>query len=232
MKIAICDDDKLVRNDIWQRLLKLFPESSIDTYQSGEELLESDVTYDLVFLDIEMSGMSGMQTAEILRRRKKGSLIIFLTSYSEWMPDAFKVRAFRFLTKPIQNNELVEAVTEAREEITAHVKILVQTKGQMVLMDQQDIVCCEAFGDGTYIYTKQEVLESSKPLKYWKETLGTEHFYQVHKSYIVSLRHVKIVHDKEIQMNYMNTSIPVSRRKHMKFKEIFFEYVKKNARHI
>ena len=232
MKIAICDDEKLIRNDIWERLSRQTPASDIDTFQSGEELLESDVTYDLVILDIEMSGISGMQTAEILRQRKKESLIIFLTSYSQWMPDAFKVRAFRFLTKPINDREFMEAVAEAQEEITGHVKILVETKGQMVLVNQHDIVYCEAFGDGTYIYTKEEVLESSKPLKYWKETLDAEHFYQVHKTYIIALRYVRIVHDKDVQMNYVNAAIPVSRRKHTKFKEAFFEYVRKYARHV
>lgn len=133
---------------------------------SGYELLNSEITFDLIFLDIEMPEIDGMKTAELLREKRNESLIIFLTSHTECMPDAFKVKAFRFLSKPIEREGFTEVVVEAKKEFLNGRKIVITVKEEVKLVSQKDIVYLEAFGDGTYIYTKDEVIESNETLKY------------------------------------------------------------------
>ena len=104
LKVAVCDDEKIICNEIKKRLLEIRPEFEVLLFSSGDELIKSDKNFDLIFLDIEMPQLDGMETAQILRKNHKNEYIIFLTSHSELMAEAFKVKAFRFLEKPIELN--------------------------------------------------------------------------------------------------------------------------------
>ena len=177
LKVAVCDDEKIICNEIKKRLLEIRPEFEVLLFSSGDELIKSDKNFDLIFLDIEMPQLDGMETAQILRKNHKNEYIIFLTSHSELMAEAFKVKAFRFLEKPIELNTFREAVTMAEKEILSNEKLTISMKGQLKVIYLKDIVYIEAFGDGTYIYTNEEVIESKNTLKYWNEKLGTVHFF-------------------------------------------------------
>lgn len=232
LNVAICDDEKIISKMIYSKLIDLRSEYSVDIYESGRCLLDSEKIYDLIFLDIEMPGIDGMKTAEQLRANSSGEFIIFLSNHTEFMPDAFKVKAFRFLSKPINDKDFIEAVLQAEKEILINEKISFSEKGCTMLIKINDIVCVEAFGDGTFIHTVNEVIESTKSLKYWINQLGNEHFYQVHKSYLVSFRHIKSIGTTQAKMHYMKELVPISRRKYTCFKKTFINYVKKNAKYI
>lgn len=233
LNVAICDDEPIICKEIKRLLLKFKPDCTVDIFLSGLELLSGKKAYDLIFLDIEMPGIDGMKTAETLRNNQRKEYIIFLTSHAECMPDAFKVRAFRFLNKPIEEHAFKEAVLTVAEDLLNNAKLPVTILGTTTFLNREDIICFEAFGDGTYIYiTSGEVLETNKPLRYWISEVGPEHFYQTHKSYLVSLRHVKTIESKYVLMNSLTQPIPISRRQHTDFKEAFFTYIKNNARYL
>lgn len=230
LKAAICDDEIIIAREILNELRQLCPDYVIDIFTNGKDLIHSDKHYDLIFLDIEMPGLNGMETAEKIRSHGKGEYIIFLTSHTEFMPEAFKVKAFRFLIKPVDTEKFREAVIQAEKEILNDEKISVTEKGRTSLIGIKDIVCIEAFGDGTYIHTKYETIENNKTLKYWKNFLGNEHFYQTHKSYLVALRYVKCIGASDIEMQFMKEKPLISRRKQTEFNKVFFSYVKRNAK--
>lgn len=232
LNVAICDDEIIICNEIKRRLLEIRPEYAVSLYNSGKDLVNSKTNYELVFLDIEMPEIDGMKTAELLRKNDNSEYIIFLTSHIECMPDAFKVKAFRFLSKPIDNENFLEAVIETEKEILNNTKIEVIQKDEIKLISINEILYLEAFGDGTYIYTKNGVLESNKTLKYWNDRLGTEHFFQTHKTYILALRYVGKVADKEVTLNYENIKIPIARRRHKQLKEAVMKYVREQSHHI
>ena len=232
LNVAICDDEIIICNEIKRRLLEIRPEYNISIYNSGKDLVNSKSKFDLIFLDIEMPEIDGMKTAELLRKNDIGEYIIFLTSHMEYMPDAFKVKAFRFLSKPINNELFLEAVIEAEKEILNNTKIEVIQKDEIKLISRNQILYIESFGDGTYIYTKNEVLETNKTLKYWNDRLETEHFFQTHKTYILSLRYVGKIEDKEVTLNYENIKIPIARRRRKQLKEAVINYVREQSHHI
>ena len=187
-KIAVCDDEQIFVDDVVKKLKEQSEHCEISEYISGEELLNSSLEFDMIFLDIEMTGINGINAAFTLRERGYDGMIIFLTSHTEFMPDAFKVKAFRFLDKPLDSEKFNEAFSEAKKEImnTEHI-LLSDRSGKTVYLKLTDIVYLEAYGDGTYIYGKMgKVYDTDKPLKYWKEQIGSEHFYQIHKSFIVT----------------------------------------------
>ncbi len=110
LKVAVCDDEKIICNEIKKRLLEVRPEFEVSLFSSGDELIKSDKNFDLIFLDIEMPQLDGMETAKVIRKNHKNEYIIFLTSHSELMVEAFKVKAFRFLEKPIELNTFREVL--------------------------------------------------------------------------------------------------------------------------
>lgn len=232
LNVAVCDDEKVISNEIKNRLHNMYPDYLIDIYDSGSDLLNNKKNYDLIFLDIEMPDINGMETAELLRKKGNGEYIIFLTSHTEFMPDAFKVKAFRFLNKPINDENFFEAVSCAEKEILNNEKITFIEKGRTILVNYNDIVCVEAYGDGTFMHTKHEIIASNKSLKYWSNRLGNEHFYQVHKSYLIAFRYVKSIGSTETEMHYMKETVPISRRKYSQFKAAFFDYIKRNAKYV
>lgn len=229
LQIAVCDDEPIIANDIRERLLQYKPDYVVDLYQSGKELLGTKKEYDLIFLDIEMPEISGMEVATELREREYEGNLVFLTSHTEFMPDAFKVKAFRFLQKPIVDAAFQEAVDEAEKEIMNYKKILVHTTEGTRLLSIKDIIYFETVRNYTYIHIKQGEIETRKTLREWMERIGSEHFYQVHKSYVVALRYIETIASDGITMKYANDKIPVSRRKIKEMKDIFFAYVKKYA---
>lgn len=95
-KVAICDDEKIFIDDVVTKLSEQSADCEIATFLSGEELLISSLDFNIIFLDIEMAGIDGINTAFSLREQGYDGIIIFLTSHTEFMPDAFKVKAFRF----------------------------------------------------------------------------------------------------------------------------------------
>lgn len=101
MRIAICDDEKNIRELIGNKVAKQYPEADIIFFQSGEELLLSDKHIDILFLDIQMSGKNGMETARELRKKDKSVILIFVTAVEEYVFQAFDVGAFNYIVKPI-----------------------------------------------------------------------------------------------------------------------------------
>lgn len=94
MKIAVCDDERTVREDIAGKIEFLFPETDVFLYESGNILLQSEENFDIVFLDIQMKGINGMDTAKKLRESGSDAVIIFVTALEEYVYQAFDVDAF------------------------------------------------------------------------------------------------------------------------------------------
>lgn len=232
-KIAVCDDEQIFVDDVVKKLKEQSEQCEISEYISGEELLNSSLEFDMIFLDIEMTGIDGINAAFTLRERGFDGMIIFLTSHTEFMPDAFKVKAFRFLDKPLDSEKFNEAFSEAKKEImnTEHI-LLSDRSGKTVYLKLTDIVYLEAYGDGTYIYGKTgKVYDTDKPLKYWKGQIGSEHFYQIHKSFIVSYLYVSdISKDGQVAMKGFKQPLDISRRNVVPFRNGFFDYIRKYAR--
>jgi len=232
LKAAICDDEKTIRDELSMTLKKIKKDISIEEFPSGEELLGSIEHYDVIFLDVEMQGIDGMETAKRIRRKDVKSYVVFLTGHMEFIQDAFKVRAFRYLNKPINIKDLSETISDIEDEIQDNAQFIFKSNGGLVSLKYEDVVCVEAFGDGIYVYTKDKVYTSPMSLKKCIAELGEKQFIQVHKSYVVAYRHIKAVNKTFVDMNYVKETVPVSRRKYQILKNNYYEYVHENAKYV
>ncbi len=230
MRIAVCDDEPLICKEVIRQIRMLSSDDEVFMYHNGQELLDSGISFDLVFLDIDMPELGGMETAAVLCKCQRDTLIIFLTASRDHIHDAFKVRAFRYICKPINPADFHEAFLSAKQELCERVRITVRQDHITCSILLNDVICFEAYGDGTYIYTTETVYTSSRPLKSWLAQIGTYCFYQVHRSYAVSLRHIQSINTNTIIMRGMQQEIPISRRSRSGVKEAFLAYIKENAR--
>ncbi len=143
MRIAICDDEKVIREQIENLIKKCQKDSRIIQYASGEELLSAHMSFDLIFLDIYMKGLNGIDIARELRRRKEKFVLIFVTGAKEYVFDAFDVSAFHYLLKPIEEKRFVEIFDRARAQTERGKKeeqLFVKVEGRYVSVNKKQIL--------------------------------------------------------------------------------------------
>lgn len=118
MKIALIDDQRVQLQETKQLLQDFLLQKKLDfevnTFLSGEDFLETycPFSYTIIFLDNYMEGMSGVEVAQQIRRQDSNCCLIFLTSSSEYMPEAFSCHAFDYLQKPVNAENLSKVMTD------------------------------------------------------------------------------------------------------------------------
>ena len=145
------------------------PDAVIDKYLSGDELIASGSKPDILFLDIQMPGMDGMETAKMLRQDNENMILIFVTAAEEYVFQAFDVGAFHYLVKPFSDEKLKEVVTKAVHNIKRSSRL---EKDEKYIMDERfwsEVVntACHAI-NRLYLHrflkkTSYELLTDNKP---------------------------------------------------------------------
>ncbi|HEX3023303.1 MAG TPA: LytTR family DNA-binding domain-containing protein, partial [Lachnospiraceae bacterium] len=161
---------------------------------------------DVVFLDIEINGTSGLECARIIADLEPKTKIIFATAHSEYMSNAFEVYAFDYLLKPFnveRVNHSLERIKELsepekREELDKIIKfergldkLLVKGKESMSFVDIKDIILVQRENGSTVIYTKQDSFTTSASLGDIEIKLDNEQFMRSHKSYLINISQIK-----------------------------------------
>ena len=191
MLVAICDDEKLFRDDLRSVLFSYKAERRLHLdvylYPNGEALLSSEKAFDMVFLDYQMPGMDGMEVARELRRRNLTCSIVFVTSYPEFVFDSFEVQPYRFLCKPISREQIEALMTGFIREQKRLAPITVMTEFEQIVIQSKDILYLEGNGKYCTIRTVTDTYNSSKTLAQVHELLPQHCFYRSHKSYVINL---------------------------------------------
>lgn len=226
MRIAICDDEKYFIDMLELPVRSFFSERRTEiemfTFTSGTDLLNGEFTYDLIFLDISMPDMSGMEVASKIREKDKNVIIIFVTSESHRVFDSFKVKAFDFIVKPINLLELNKALERVCTEVNQGNEGLIvdlMTGGQAKI-NLKDILFIESANRNIIIHSRSSNLEVVSKMKDIEEKLPSELFFKTHKSFIINLSHVK-KYDKTSVWMEDNSEVILSRLKYQEFKNAF-----------
>lgn len=217
MKIAVCDDEKRCRDTILNYLRDYFREEKepeITAFTRGEELLETykrGKTFDLIFLDVEMDGLSGVETGEKIRELDEEVLIIFVTSYAKYVPDAFRVRAFQFLVKPLKREEFEKETRRALTVIQKRRKLYhIKNKDSENYVEIRSIMYIEVYHKLIHIHTVNGIYKMGGCLSTELNKLEEYGFVKCHKSFIVNMNFVKGIERSEIQLKNKQT-IPLGR---------------------
>ena len=202
MRIAVCDDEKEIRDMFVKKIGTLYPKAELLLYQSGEELLLSDKEPDILLLDIQMPGKNGMEAAEELRRKNKKAIIIFVTALDDFVFQAFDVGAFHYLVKPFDDRKFAEVLQKAVEQFEDRDRqegadkkgkmpsLMVTTGGKHVAVNLEDIVYAEVFDRKVILHTMDADIEYYGKMKELEEKAGDE-FYRTHRSFLVNFDFIR-----------------------------------------
>lgn len=231
MRIAICDDEVSMVQILEEKIKKLLPDAVIDKYLSGDELIASGSKPDILFLDIQMPGMDGMETAKMLRQDNEDMILIFVTAAEEYVFQAFDVGAFHYLVKPFFDEKLKEVVTKAVHNIKRSSRlekdekyIMVQTAGSHIKIFLRDIVYAEVYNRKVIIHTRSTDIEYYGKLQELSDMAGTD-FFRTHRAYLVHFKYVE-KYDAREEL-FITTKIWISNAGYEKAKASIEESLKK-----
>lgn len=219
MKIAICDDNCFAIDEISQLIFQ-FDKCDI-TYTvfrfcSGEELLnhiaEKDA-FDLIFLDIELNELNGIDIAEKIKAEYPETIIIFVSGYSSYLMDAFKAEALHFLLKPVTKDVFDDVFVRAVKKYrTINTQIVFKRENERCQTSISDIIFAEGYHRHVTVHMKDSVFEFSGKLGELYERLQPFGFLQIHQGYIVNMNHIKRFGKNDILLDN-ETVLPISVRK-------------------
>ncbi len=229
MKIAVCEDEIEVQKMLAESIQKVCPNAEILCYLSSEALLEADEQIDILFLDIQMPGKNGMETARALRKRGMDTILIFVTAIEEYVFQAFDVGAFHYLVKPFEQEKFAEVLRNAiKQKINKKANetefpkkespcLMITTDGKHLTVNLKDIVYAEVFNRKIIIHTMDGEIEYYGKMKELEQKAG-ELFYRSHRAYLVNLGYIT---------KYNATTIWLEKGQALMAKQNYPEFVKR-----
>lgn len=249
LKCLIVDDEQPAREEILYILKEIGSVEVIGEASHGMEALEliEKLKPDVVFLDIQMPQMSGIEVAKKLLDKNYNLMVIFVTAYDQFALEAFEVNAIDYLLKPICEDRLkrtiqkIISMKEDREglsydKLSRLIKDMSSTKSstpwisvyhnnKLIPIETEDIIYATIEDKNTVIFTNKGKFETNYTLNDLMEKLDPHTFFRSHKSYIVNLKYIESIEPwfhstYNINLKSVKDTIPVSRSCSKKFREI------------
>lgn len=236
IKIAICDDEKIFRNSIKNMVESYLNTknilSKIDVYSSGENFLKENSIekYDIIFLDINMKEINGIEIAKKMRQVCKRAFLVFVTAFIDYSLEGYKVDAIRYIIK--DNESLKDALYESMDAIfdemsRRDLKLRFEFIEGIKVVSVDKIIYVESNLHKLMFYIKEgerkRIFTLYSTLNKIEENFSKKQFIRIHQSYLVNVRYIaNIKNYKAILLDGTEFSIPKSRYKDVK--DIFISY--------
>lgn len=242
MKLAVIEDEQVHREllrgylEAWSRDKKIAVQ--IVSFPSAESFLfawEEERDFDVLFVDIQMQEMTGMEMAKKIRQEDGDISIVFTTGIPDYLKEGYEVEALHYLLKPISEEELFRCMDRVMKKGVHKQFLLVQTKEEHIKLWTDQILYVEARGHGCVIefITKEdgtqqvEALESISELE---KQLSGEDFIKCHRSYLCRIGAIHRIDRAEIVLD-SGSRIPVSRRLYGQVNQAFIRYFRREGKH-
>jgi DNA-binding LytR/AlgR family response regulator len=199
IRALLVDDEAPARSEL-RYLLATHPEVEVvgEAATAVEALkLAAAVPYDVVFIDVEMPGLSGLDAARLVHGRTGAPQLVFVTAHEQYAIEAFAVEALDYLLKPVDPERLAQVVRRLgkRPAVPAPVEKIpvVSSGGETVLLDWEELHYARADSDYSRVYTYDRSYLCTRSLRDLEETLPADRFARIHRSYLVNLGKVAAV---------------------------------------
>lgn len=232
LHIAVVDDEAIQINTMKSLINEAASEVDlsvcINHFSSGEEFLfelEEYPSLDLVFLDIEMKQLDGLDVAKKIREKDQTLTIVFATAFSEYAVQGYDVQALDYLLKPIEVEHIIR-VFQRHLDKKPLIKqsMTVESNGEVMKIFLEDILYIEANKRVCDIHLEHHVVAVSSTLKELSSQLN-EDFVSTHRSYVVNMKHMNRLLKSDVILSN-GESIPVSRRLAKEVQEKFVAHYK------
>ncbi len=193
-------------------------------------MLKNNERIDILFLDIGMRGMDGIETARMLRAHGYNGFLIFITVLKEMVFQSSEVQPFDYLVKPVQEEHFEKTMERLflsmQDRLSPEkVNLLVQKGCESNIISFQDIICCEIIDRKVYLYlVSGEVIDYYDRIENLEKKLD-ERFFRCHRSYLINLNHLKSYRNNTAYMAD-GKEIPVSRLRSKEFSKVILQYMR------
>ncbi|MDR0919964.1 MAG: LytTR family DNA-binding domain-containing protein [Oscillospiraceae bacterium] len=230
-KISICDDDRDFVENFSLILKNEFISSGVDIsifhFYNGMELIKSSEDFDIMFLDIEMPGFSGFETADNLVEKinQNNTLLIFCTNHDGTVYDTYKFHPFWFLRKSFLDTQLSEVLNAAMTVLKSQSKEFeFSVEGLPIVIKMQNIMFFEVSEKKLRLHTENKSYYFNGTLIGVWNKIDQEYFIRCHKNYIVNCNFIRSIGLNEITLLY-NQKLPVSKRRGKQIREDYHNFV-------
>lgn len=231
IRIAICDDEKHMYDSIRTMASDFFHRKNMETvilrFSCGEELLRYDKPIDVLFLDIQMKGMDGMEAAKKLRKGKFKGFLIFITILKEMVFQSFEVQAYDYLVKPIEESHFERTMERlfASMRNASEANLLVQKGYESRIISLEDIIFCEIIDRKVYLHlASSEVIDFYDRIENLENKLDSR-FFRCHRSFLINLQYLESYKSGSAYLKG-GKEIPVSRLRSKEFSSVILRYMK------
>lgn len=233
IQIAIVDDEAIqvdtMTSLIHQAAEKIYQTVQITTFSSGEAFLfevEDHPELDIVFLDIEMKQVDGLEVAKKIRELGLEMTVVFATAFVEYAVQGYEVQAMDYLLKPIEGDKIARVLQRHLDKLplTKETITLDTTEG-ILKTAMDDIVYVEVNKRECDIHLVHQIVTVNQTLRELSEKLNND-FVQTHRSYLVNVKHINRLLKADAELS-SGDSIPVSRRLAKDIQSKFVEYNKR-----
>lgn len=228
IRIAVCDDEPDVTELISGMVRECIPDCEIKEFSSGEALLTEGGCFDILFLDIQLDGINGIQAAAKIREKDEDSIIIFITGVKEYVFDAFDVTAFHYLLKPIKKTKMQEVLDRAVKQIgrrngEVH-RLFIRMKGKSIMVNAADILFMENDMHKVIIHTAGEVITFYGVMSELEKKVGPG-FYRCHRGYLVNMAYIS---EYDAENIYLTTGdrVYLAKGKYQDFVKQYMRYMR------
>ncbi len=234
MNIAICDDEKGACLVIEELVRKADSDAEISVFTNPDELLNAEDLFDLVFLDIQMEEMTGIDAAKRLRTRETQPEIVFISAVQEYVFDAFDVEAFHYLIKPVDPAKFAKVYDRVKMRIADKKKNLLETEEAAILsvksktrqysLKMTDVLYVENQLKKLLIHTKEETIDLYGAMKDIEAQTG-DGFFRCHRGYLVNLGHIKSYSKDEILLDN-GERIMIAKERYPEFIKAYMHFLR------
>ena len=231
LHLAVCDD----RTEDRERLCRLLEEYgqhnnlelSVDQWSTGEDFLHAFVPgrYQLLFLDIYMNQLNGVETARTIREQDEDCAIVFVTTSTDHALEGFDVNALHYLLKPItaaQLDTVFQRLTRLQKKEPAY--ITVRSQRLEVRCNVDEIVFAEIYDKRCLIHTKTKTIQTYTPWDEIERQVPVNLFLRCHRSYLVNMSYITRMEDTQFTVHDQHL-IPIRKNDRQTLKQRYLDYL-------
>lgn len=207
MKIAVCEDNAADQALVCDYITRYCAEHcfvcELYRFGSGEALLEvfAPGVFDILFLDIYMGGVTGMEVARKIRERDTDCALVFITVSEDHLRESFSVYVTSYVVKPIRPEEMAAALTACRRVFQRSARCIeVMSERQAVKIPLVRIRFVEVLDKVTWFHTGQGAVKTYLPIDEAERALGGGPFLRCHRAFIVNMNHIAAVEERDFLM--------------------------------
>ena len=228
MKLYLCDDEIKIQEEIKEVVSETLPKAEVSMFSDGKNLLERlhGEPCDILLLDIDMPGLSGMDVAEQLAKLAKKPLLIFVTNHDELVYESFRYHPFGFVRKQFLRKELDKVLKDCVVELEQgkqHFNF--RTEGKEVCLPLTELFFFESEGNYLKVYTKGTQYRFRSTITAVEATLKKEGFLRIHKGFLVNQSAIRLFGTEVVELTD-GRILPVGKTYAEEAKQLFMRYLR------